>query len=131
MMPIRLHPCDFGDLPTLIQLATCSHFLPISDRNLQSNWKLRYSAFIVRQKIGGLWLDVKKCDNWLDERGKKLLSPQLIEAKKKRNPGWVPARDRVETLVGAQQEILDKLVEIVALKLHDNCPVLSEEGRPE
>lgn len=119
MITSGLHPCDVGDLPEYIQLARCTLHLPIDERNLQSNWKLRY-PFIRREKIGGLWLNIKAADNWLDARGKKLLSPSLLTDKKRRNPGWQPAGDRLEALVGAQEKIIQKIAETVALKLHAN-----------
>lgn len=119
-MNAGLHPCDIGDLPIWVQLSTCSHLLPVDQRNLHSNWKSRYPFFIERRKVGGLWINVKKCDQWLDERGSRLLSPQLIGEKKRRNPGWQPAGDRLETLVGAQDEILNKLAILVAQRLHQN-----------
>jgi hypothetical protein len=119
MITASLHPCDVGDLPSLIQLSRCFQHLPIDDRNLQSNWKTRF-PFVKRENIGGLWLDIKEADQWLDARGKKLLSPSLLADKKKRNPGWAPAGDRLEALVSAQDRIVQKIAEIVALKLHAN-----------
>lgn len=120
MITASLHPCDIGDLPILIQLARCLQHLPIDEKNLQSNWKMRYTDFVRREQIGGLWVDIKEADSWLDARGKKLLSPSLLADKKKRNPGWLPAGDRLEALVGAQEEIINKVAELVALKLHRN-----------
>lgn len=114
----RLHPCVLGDLPAWVQLSSCSHLLPIDEKNIQSNWKTRYGDFIERRKVGGLWVDVKKCDQWLDERGSRLLSDMLLVEKRRRNPGWSPAGDRLEALAGAQLEMIDKLAELVALKLH-------------
>lgn len=114
-----LHPVDAGDLPEFIQLSRCTLHLPIDEKSLQSNWRSRY-PFIKREHVGGLWLDIKQADNWLDARGKKLLSPSLLADKKRRNPGWQPAGARLEALVGAQEQIIQKIVEAVALKLHVN-----------
>lgn len=127
-MTIRLHPCDVGDLPEFIQLARCVQHLPIDDRNLQSNWKTRFPEFIKREKIGGLWLDVREADKWLDARGKKLLSPSLLADKRRRNPGWEPAGNRLEALVSAQEKIIQKIAEIVAIKLHANPTELTKVG---
>lgn len=114
------HPCDFGDLPEFVQLSACAHLLPIDQKNLQSNWKTRYPHFLERRQIGGLWIDVQACDRWLDERGKKLLSTGLLEEKRRRNPGWIPAGERLEALAGAQLQIIDKLAQLVAQRLHLN-----------
>jgi len=119
MIISSLHPCDVGDLPVDIQLSRCILHLPIDEKSLQSNWKKRY-PFVKRESAGGLWLDIKAADNWLDARGKKLLSPSLLADKKRRNPGWQPAGDRLEALVGAQEQIIQKIVEAVTLKLHVN-----------
>ena len=113
-----LHPCVVGDLPTWVQFSACSHLLPIDEKNIQSNWKTRYPNFIDRRKVGGLWVDVKKCDQWLDERGSRLLSHMLLVEKRRRNPGWCPAGDRLEALASAHLQMIDKLAELVALKLH-------------
>lgn len=118
MSPASLHPCATGDLPEFIQLSACAHLLPIDQKNLQSNWKARYPTFVERRKLGGLWIDVQACDRWLDERGKKLISTGLLQEKIRRNPGWIPAGVRLEALAGAQDRILDELVELVAHKLH-------------
>lgn len=118
MMPTSLHPCDVGDLPRFMQLAVCGSHLPLDQKNLQSNWKTRYPTFLKREKVGGLWVDIKEADLWLDQRGKQLLSTGLLSEKRRRNPGWEPAGNRLETLVGAQGRILDRLAELVALRLH-------------
>jgi hypothetical protein len=127
MITSSLHPCDVGDLPEYIQLSRCTLHLPIDERSIQSNWKTRF-PFIRREKIGGLWLDIKAADNWLDARGKKLLSPSLLADKKRRNPGWEPAGNRLEALVGSQEQIIQKVAEIVALKLHSNHTHLTKMG---
>lgn len=128
MITTSLHPCDVGDLPHFIQLSRCLQHLPIDDRNLQSNWKTRFPEFIKREKIGGLWLDVKEADKWLDARGKKLLSPSLLADKRRRNPGWEPAGNRLDALVSAQERIVQKIAEIVALKLHANATDFAKAG---
>lgn len=115
-----LHPADLGDLPKFVQLGACAHLLPLDQKNVQSNWKTRYPDFLERRRLGGLWVNVKECDQWLDERGKKLLSTGLLEEKKRRNPGWAPAGDRLEALAGTQNEMIDKLAELVAQRLHAN-----------
>lgn len=122
MFPANLihHPCTVGDLPEFVQLTACAHLLPIDQRSLQSNWKTRYPDFLERRKVGGLWINVQACDQWLDERGKKLLSSGLLEEKRRRNPGWIPAGERAEAWLAAQSEILEKLADLVARKLHTN-----------
>jgi hypothetical protein len=112
------HPCDIGDLPHFVQLTACGAHLPLDEKNLRSNWKKRYPTFLKREKIGGLWVDVKAADSWLDERGKQLLSTCLLDDKRRRNPGWQPAGNRLKALAGTQLEILEKLAELVSLKLH-------------
>lgn len=111
-----LHPCDLGDLPEYVSLKVASPFLPIDSRNLSSNWKARYGGFVHREK-SGLRVDVKAADAWLDERGKALLSPLLMQEKRRRNPGWVPAGERLQALAG-RTEIMDHLVLALARDLH-------------
>lgn len=118
MIPISLHPCDTGDLPRFMQLAACGSHLPLDQKNLQSNWKTRYPTFLKREKVGGLWVDIKEADHWLDQRGKQLLSTGLLIEKRRRNPGWVPTGERLEALAGTQLMMIDKLAELVSLRLH-------------
>lgn len=114
---MTLHPVDLGDVPEAVHLSAFGHLLPLDGRGLQSNWKSRYS-FIERREKGRLWINVKAADQWLDERGRPLLSEGIITEKKKRNPSWRPARDRVEgALAGIPEKILtDFLAHLVTQK---------------
>ena len=129
MMLPSLHPCDLGDIPAFVQFSAHGYLIPLDEKNLQSNWKTRYPSFLERRKQGGLWVNVKECDQWLDERGKKLFSRGLIEEKRRRNPGWIPAGDRLSlsnvALAGSQTDFIAQLATLVASKLNENSTLFS------
>lgn len=120
-MTLSLHPVDLGDLPEFVQYSAVDHLIPIEAHTLKSHWKTRYQ-FVERRAmgIGGLSINIKQCDEWLDARGKALLSMQLLKEKIRRNPGWVPAGERIEALAGAHDGILNELADLVAQKLSKN-----------
>lgn len=96
---LRFHPVDLGDLPPFVLYSACHEWLPFSDRTVTANWRTRYASFMSRRSSedgginAGLWVDVKAADCFLDARGRALLSEHLLKEKKRRNPGWIPARD--------------------------------------
>lgn len=92
--PLRLHPVDLGDLPPTIRLNAALAALPLEPRTIANHWRERYSSWVRRDK-SGLFVLIKEADTWLDERGLQLLSPRLLKEKRNRNPGWVPAGDRL------------------------------------
>ncbi len=40
---------------------------------------------------------VIQCDQWLDQNCKPLLSNQLLQKKKRLNPGWLPICENVDS----------------------------------
>lgn len=114
MNTFSLHPVDLGDLEPLVQLQAYGHLLPLDLANIQSNWRSRYNDFISSEsdeKGSPLLVDVKAADRWLDARGKPLFSERLLADKLKRNPGWKPARDRIDgTLAGLPKQILTEIL---------------------
>lgn len=85
------HPVDIGDLPGEVLFSCYADLLPLNRATVQKHWRERY-PFLVRRKCGLIVL-VKEADLWLDQRGKRLFSEALLAAKRKRNPGWLPAGD--------------------------------------
>lgn len=114
MSTFSLHPVDLGDLEPRVLLHAYGHLLPYDLRAIQSNWRERYSDFISStggEKRTELWIDVKAVDAWLDARGKPLFSHLLLADKIKRNPGWKPAREKIDgTLAGLPKQILEQIL---------------------
>lgn len=114
MSTFSLHPVDLGDLEPRVQLQAYGHLLPFDLQAIQSHWRERYSDFISavgEEKRSALWIDVKAADAWLDARGKPLFSHRLLADKIKRNPGWKPARERIDgTLAGLPKQILEQIL---------------------
>lgn len=85
------HPVDVGDLPSEVLFRCYADLLPLNQVTVQKHWRERYPFFVRRKS--GLFIQVKQVDVWLDQRGKPLFSQALLDAKRKRNPGWLPAGD--------------------------------------
>jgi hypothetical protein len=85
------HPCDTGDLPYEVLFRCFANLLPLNAATVRKNWRERY-PFFVRRKTG-LCVDVKAADVWFDQRGERLFSQALLDHKRSKNPGWVPAGD--------------------------------------
>lgn len=85
------HPVDVGDLPSEVLFRCYADLLPLNQVTVQKHWRERYPFFVRRKS--GLFIQVKQVDVWLDQRGKPLFSQALLDAKRKRNPGWIPAGD--------------------------------------
>ncbi len=115
MSTFSLHPVDLGDLEPRVQLQAYGHLLPFDLHGIQSNWRSRYSEFISSEgdgKRSSLWIDVKAADAWLDARGKPLFSHRLLADKIKRNPGWKPAREKIDgTLAGLPKHLLEQILQ--------------------
>lgn len=109
MSIFNLHPVDLGDLPAEVRLNAWGHLLPIDQSGIQKNWRSRYAEFI-RSVDGALWIDIKAADCWLDQRGKAIFSELALKEKMRRNPGWIPARDRLNgALDGLPVQIMREL----------------------
>lgn len=117
MTTFSFHPVDLGDLPPRLKLRDWGTLLPLDLDGIGKNWAERYSAFISREECGearALWIDVKAADRWLDERGRALFSEIALVEKRRRNPGWTPARDRLDAvLAGLQGKILREIAALI------------------
>jgi hypothetical protein len=110
-----LHPVDLGDLPPLIRFSACEGLFPCSNASIRSHHS--HSEWLVRQD-GTLMVDIRLADAWLDARGAVLLSTRLLERKRRRNPGWTPAGDRLHDALAGRREILEELGQLIARQLH-------------
>lgn len=94
-MQIDLHPCGLGDLPGAIELIQALPHLSLTERTIRNHWKTHY-PWVIREK-SGLFVDIRACDSWMDSRGMPMISPKLIVVKKRRNPGWVPVSEQIDS----------------------------------
>lgn len=121
-----------GDIPEFVQLKVFGRLLDLDFRSLQKNWKTRF-PFLERRKSGGLWINVRAADAFLDASGRQLLSPKILMEKRKRNPDWIPAGERfsgaVSALAGVEHgDFINHLAILVAQKLHEKSTKFSQSG---
>lgn len=88
MITSNQHPSDLGNIPFEVLYRCFGDLLPVGTDSIHRHWKELY-PFISRKK-DGLYINVKKADLWLDQRGEKLFSELLLVRKRERNPDWLP-----------------------------------------
>lgn len=95
--PHQFHPVSTGDLPQDVIYRGVESLIPLSERTVRNHWQTTYKSWIYRnQTTGALMVNVIQCDQWLDQNCKPLLSVQLLQRKKKLNPGWIPICERID-----------------------------------